>query len=137
MKEKFIRLLSTDNIEMPGFINYPENKTDKIVIHIHGRSGGNFTEEYIKYLVEAYDELGYAFLTFNNRGAGFFTEFLKHENNQVVSFVGGCTNELFKESIYDIEGAINWAKEQGFNEIILSGHSYGCHKVVAIIITNH
>jgi len=56
----------------------------------------------------------------------FISELLKGQEFRVI---GGCF-EKFTDSILDIEGVINWAKNQGYEEIILEGHSYGCNKVL-------
>lgn len=42
----------------------------------------------------------------------------------------GCMYEIFEDCIYDIDLAINKAKELEYKRIILLGHSYGCNKVV-------
>ena len=38
--------------------------------------------------------------------------------------------EIFEDCIYDIDLAIETAKEKGYKRIILLGHSYGCNKVI-------
>lgn len=38
--------------------------------------------------------------------------------------------EIFEDCIYDIDLAINKAKELGYKRFILMGHSYGCNKVI-------
>lgn len=43
--------------------------------------------------------------------------------------IGGCY-EKFKDCLLDIEGAITYAKNKKYTEIILEGHSYGCNKVL-------
>ena len=43
----------------------------------------------------------------------------------------------FTDCLLDIEGAINYAKEKGYKDIILEGHSYGCNKVIYYYDYNH
>lgn len=125
MKQKLVRLNSTDNIEMVGILYEPEQKSNKIVVHIHGLCGNFYENRFLDILAKTYTDKGTSFLTFNNRGTNFISELLKGNEFEVI---GGCY-EKFTDSLLDIEGAINYVKEIGYNEIILEGHSYGCNKV--------
>ncbi len=126
MKEKLVRINSIDGIEQPGILYTPNEKTNKIIIHVHGLNGNFYENRFIDTLAETYVNKGYAFLTFNNRGRDFITELLKGDEFVVI----GGSLERFKDTLLDIEGVVNWVKEQGYNEIILEGHSYGCNKVL-------
>ena len=87
---------------------------------------GNFYENrFLDILAKSYTDKNYAFLTFNNRGRDFITELLKGNDFTII----GGSLERFKDCILDIDGVLNWAKEKGYKEIILEGHSYGCNKV--------
>lgn len=126
MKQKLVRLSSTDNIEMVGMLYEPEEKSNKIVIHIHGLCGNFYENRFLDILSKTYTNKGYGFLTFNNRGTNFISELLKNDEFAVI---GGCY-EKFTDCLLDIEGAIKFAKEKGYTNIILEGHSYGCNKAV-------
>lgn len=126
MKQKLVRIKSVDNIEMVGILYEPEEKNNKIVIHVHGLCGNFYENRFIDTLAKTYTNKGISFLTFNNRGTNFISELLKGNDYEVI---GGCY-EKFTDSLLDIEGTINYAKEIGYNEVILEGHSYGCNKVV-------
>lgn len=127
MIQKLICFKSTDNIELPGILYSPENDTKKIVVHIHGLTG-NFYEKYISYLAESYISKGYAFLCFNNRGNGYFTDLIIEKDGEIKNTIGGACYELFNDSVKDIDGIFNWVKENGYTSVILSGHSYGTNK---------
>lgn len=126
MKQKLIRMSSIDNIEMVGILYEPEEKNNKIVIHVHGLCGNFYENRFLDTLAKTYTDKGISFMTFNNRGTNFISELLKGNDFEVI---GGCY-EKFTDSLLDIEGAINYAKKTGYNEVILEGHSYGCNKVV-------
>ena len=88
---------------------------------------GNFYENrFLDTLAKTYTNKGISFLTFNNRGTNFISELLKGNEFEII---GGCY-EKFIDCLLDIEGAINYAKEKGYKDIILEGHSYGCNKVI-------
>lgn len=126
MKQQLVRINSIDNIEMVGILYEPEEKSNKIVIHVHGLCGNFYENRFIDILAEAYTKKGYSFLTFNNRGVNFVSELLKGNE---FTILGGCY-EKFTDCILDIEGAIKFVKEKGYSEIVLEGHSYGCNKVI-------
>lgn len=125
MKQELVRMTSMDNLEMVGILYKPEEKSKKIVIHVHGLCGNFYENRFIDILAKTYTNKGYSFLTFNNRGTNYVSELLKGDDCEII---GGCY-ERFKDCILDIEGVIKYAKENGYNEIILEGHSYGCNKV--------
>lgn len=126
MKQELIRMNSIDNIEMVGILYSPEQKSNKIVIHVHGLCGNFYENRFLDTLATTYTNKGYSFLTFNNRGTNFVSELLKDDGYTIM---GGCY-ERFKDCILDIEGAINFSMNKGYTEIVLEGHSYGCNKVI-------
>ena len=129
MKQELVRMSSVDNIEMVGMLYEPEAKSNRIVIHVHGLCGNFYENKFLDTLAKTYTNKGYSFLTFNNRGTNFISELIKGNDFEVI---GGCY-EKFKDCLLDIEGAITYAKNKEYTEIILEGHSYGCNKVYYII----
>lgn len=127
MKQELVRMKSIDDIELPGILYTSEDeKTNKIVIHVHGMSGNFYENGFIDELAKSYIGKGYSFLTFNNRGKDYITEMIKNDEYVIL---GSCL-ESFKDCILDIDGVIKWVKSIGYSEIILEGHSYGCNKVI-------
>ena len=126
MNQKLVRINSIDGIELPGILYTPNTNTNKIVIHVHGLSGNFYENRFLDNLAEEYNNKGYSFLTFNNRGKDYMTEMIK--GNETV-ILGSCY-ELIEDCILDIDGVINWVKLHNYTEIILEGHSYGCNKVI-------
>lgn len=131
MKTSLVRLLSTDNLRLDGLLFEPTTKTNKVVIHVHGTGGDFYRNIMIDFFAEQFTEIGYAFLTFNNRGSGENYEFFKIENGKISNRVEvGQDKEIFEECIFDIQGAVDFAKSCGYTEIVLQGHSYGCNKII-------
>lgn len=126
MKQEFVRINTTDNIEQPGILYIPNKDTNRIVIHVHGLNGNFYENRFLDILAKTYTDKGYAFLTFSNRGRDFIAELLKDDGFTII----GGSLERFKDCILDIEGVVNWVKAKGYKEIILEGHSYGCNKVL-------
>lgn len=126
MRQKLVRINSIDNIEMVGILYEPEEKSNEIVIHVHGLCGNFYENKFLDILAKAYTDKGISFLTFNNRGTNYISELSKGNGFEII---GGCY-EKFTDSLLDIEGVINFIKDKEYTEIILEGHSYGCNKVV-------
>ena len=126
MKQELVRINSIDGLEEVGILYSPSNGTDRIIIHVHGLNGNFYENRFLDTISKVYTENNYAFLTFNNRGKDYITEMNKGNE---IAIIGGSL-ERFKECLLDIEGAINWAKDRGYKEIVLEGHSYGCNKVL-------
>lgn len=126
MNTELIKLQSTDGLELDGLMFEPHKKTDKIVIRVHGHGSNFYNSATVPTFAKTLTDNGYAMLSFNNRGTGTET-YLKKDNKREV--LGGSLNEIFEESIFDIEGAINFARGRGYNDITLLGYSYGCNKV--------
>ncbi|MCL2539845.1 MAG: DUF1749 domain-containing protein [Firmicutes bacterium] len=130
MKSGLARFKTSDGLKLQGLLYEPENKTDKIVIHVHGAAGNFYENKFIDDFSVAFTKAGYAFLAFNNRGSGYETEMVREQDEVKDYPVIGMLNEIFEECVLDIEAAIAFAKNMGYNEIVLQGHSLGCNKVI-------
>ena len=126
MKQQLVRIKSIDGIEMAGNLYEPEEKTNKIVIHVHGLNGNFYENNFIDNISKSYTDKGYAFLPFNNRGKEFISELWRGKECVVI----GGSLERFNDCILDIDGLVKYVKQKGYNDIILEGHSYGCNKVI-------
>ena len=59
MKQELVRLSSTDNIEMVGILYTPEEKSNKIVIHVHGLCGNFYENRFLDTLAKTYTGSNY------------------------------------------------------------------------------
>jgi len=137
MKTSLIRFCTSDNLRLDGLLFEPNKKTNKIVIHVHGTSSDFFTNRFIDSFSKDFTKIGFSLLTFNNRGAGRDTRFYKEINGRFIEKVRiGSKKEYFEECLIDIQAALDFAKSKGYDEIVLSGSSYGCNKVIHFAIIN-
>lgn len=128
-QKEFIILNTSDGCFLPGLIQHADNPSKSIIIFIHGSGGNFFKSNYYEDMFEDFNYYGYDFLICNNRGSEQF--FRLHRNKLGVSetIKAGNIYENFDESIYDVSAAVNYAKENGYNDIILVGQSLGTLKV--------
>ena len=115
MKQELVRFNSSDNLGLTGVLYKPLKETTAVVVHVHGKVGF-FYEGYTFHLAEAFTKKGYAFLSFNTRGTGYFTDFIKKEKEKFRVEHQGSAYELFSDSIFDIDGAFNFLQEQGYSD---------------------
>ena len=131
MTVDFVRFNASDGVELQGWMSDPGG--DEAVVHIHGMSGNGYENHFLDNLRQYYFDKGIAFFSIDTRGRGIISDFKRAD----ASIHGGSCFELFDDSVYDIEGAINYLQSVTHNKkrIILEGHSLGCTKVVNYWLT--
>ena len=128
-KKEFIILNTSDGCFLPGLIQKAEKETKSIIIFIHGSGGNFFKAGYYNDMFEEFNYQGYDFMIANNRGAEQFSRLHRKKAGETETIKAGNMYENFDESIFDISAAINYAKEEGYTDIILLGQSLGTLKV--------
>ena len=122
---EIVKFNAKDEIILDGILNKCENKTDKILIQIHGMTSNCFKDR-DKEITKKVGEIGIDTLCFNNRGSEV-VRYIKSENTTLLA---GMAYEKVEDSYYDIVGAIEFAISLGYEKIYLQGHSLGSTKVV-------
>lgn len=122
MKNPIVKVITKDEYELHGLLLEHNKPTENIIIHIHGSAGDFYQNEFYPYLFKMADELGYSFLSTNNRGTGVYN--LESGYNST-----GAAIELFEECIFDLDAWIEFALALGYKNIILEGHSFGTNKI--------
>jgi alpha-beta hydrolase superfamily lysophospholipase len=138
MKVDFIRFKASDSVELRGWLS---NETGEItVIHIHGMSGNGYENYFLDNLREMFSKNNISFFTIDTRGSGIISSFWKDgdENSWGEDTKsGGSCYEIFEESKFDIQGAIDYLKTLGKRKFVLMGHSLGCSKVVNFLLNEN
>lgn len=115
-----------DGLKLP-MIHFNSKEHDICVIFIHGMCQTIIDNYFATVCGNVLSENNIGFLYEHNRGHSI-------ENDMVMkdgSFKRcGCMYEIFEDSIYDINLAINKAQQLGYKRFILMGHSYGCNKLI-------
>lgn len=125
---EIVDIITPKKILLNGLL-FGSRKTKRGFIFVHGLSSSVFSK--LK-LVEELAKIG-AVLTFNNRGHDKVTRVLKLDSRSrkgYRSLRAGGAHEVFTECHDDLQGAVDFMKKRGMNEIILMGHSTGCQKIV-------
>lgn len=99
---------------MEGLITNGRKKS--IVIHLHGLEDNFHERPFLDMMAKKYQEVGFDFLPFDNRGHDFYSQI-----------------EKFTDCILDIDAALEFVRQRGYKNIILQGHSTGCNKIIYYI----
>lgn len=134
MKLELGSFVATDSVKLPGLLYMPEKPTKKVVVWVHGMNTGVFyNTTWINALGKALTERGIAFFAFNNRGADNDKRLRLAEeaipDEEGGRFQGGTYFEKIADCVADIDGAVEWLRERGFEEFYLAGHSTGANKI--------
>lgn len=117
-----------DRIRLCGFLSRPRSRTDKIVIFLHGLQGAFYTAKYLSNFSDLFTKGGFNFMTIEQRGSYSIRNIKKGKGGRQKRILLGGAIERFEDCVYDIEGAITFARGLGMKRVYLAGHSTGCQK---------
>lgn len=124
-----IYFLATDGIKLDGLLYTSKNKTEDIILSIHGM-GSNCMKKRESTIAKVANENGIDYFCFNNRGSELVKYIRRYTEGKREKSLGGTSYENVLEGYEDITGAIIKLKELGYKNIYLQGHSLGCTKIV-------
>jgi pimeloyl-ACP methyl ester carboxylesterase len=129
---QLITVTATDGLMLPALYYQPEKPTKRLVIWLHGMGSTAtfYAVNHTNALATTLTASGTAFLALNNRGAGMLqgVKYLD-EDGEKQKRIQGTTHELIAECVLDIDGALEFAKANGYSELYLVGHSTGANKI--------
>lgn len=108
-----VRVKTKDNVLLHGFLNEPEQKSDRVFLYIAGAATNFYKGTKNPYLESAALANGYNYLTVNTRGRDEFTAY-----------------EIFSDCLLDLDIWLDFCQAKEYKEVIICGDSYGSLKVV-------
>jgi len=131
MRLELVQFENTNHILLPGLLYEPNEKTDRILIKLHGNgsAGGLYGVDNNNILGKSLSDKGIAYLPFTNTGGHIVQRFTKLNNGRIERVMFGSGLEIIKDCIYDIDGAINFSRSRGYKHIYLIGSSTGANKI--------
>ena len=124
-----IDFIATDGIELCGILYKGKEKTDKIILAVHGMTSNCFKKR-DDIIAKKANEEKIDYFCFNNRGSEIIKYISKKIEGKKEKSLAGTAYEDVLEGYEDIVGAILKLKELGYSKIYLQGHSLGSTKVV-------
>ena len=122
-----------DGLKLP-MVHFESDNKDICVICIHGMCGSIIDNYFATVWGKELSKNNIGFIYEHNRGHSIENDIVMKDGTYKRC---GCMYEIFEESIYDIDLAINTSLEKGYKRIILLGHSYGCNKVIYYYYKKH
>ncbi len=140
MKQFYLAEITTkDKLVHQGLYAEPKKPSfakasaGKAILWVHGLSAAFYSEIHLyETVAETCEKQGWGFALFNNRGHDLIAGIRKYDGtlpNGYSYLPAGAGQEIFEDSILDIEAGIEFLVKQGFKEIVLVGHSTGANKV--------
>lgn len=124
-----IEFLATDGIILDGLLYKSKERTNKVILAVHGMSS-NCMKKRDQVISKKANENNIDYFCFNNRGSELVKYTRRNIEGKKEKFIMGTSFEDVTEGYEDIVGAIIKLKELGYEEIYLQGHSLGCTKIV-------
>ncbi len=124
---------TVDGLMLP-MVHFESKEKAICVICIHGMCGTIVDNYFATVWGKILSEKNIGFIYEHNRGHSIENDIVMKDGSFKRC---GCMYEIFEDCIYDIDLAIQTAKDKGYKRIILLGHSYGCNKVIYYYYKKH
>lgn len=103
-------------------------KSDTVVIAITGIHGNFYSNPFYYNIGETLSAKGIDFIDAQTRNA--FGQIPIHNAKTGEKEMIGSFNEDFNKTVEDVSAYVDFAEQQGYERIILAGHSLGANKVI-------
>lgn len=134
MNVEFINDMYTeDGLKLP-MVHFESYEKNICVIFIHGMCGTIIDNYFATIWGKLFAEKNIGFIYEHNRGHSIENDIVMKDETFKRC---GCMYEIFEDCIYDIDLAIDTAKNKGYKKFILLGHSYGCNKIIYYYYKKH
>jgi pimeloyl-ACP methyl ester carboxylesterase len=127
---QLVEFTTKDGLELPGVL-FGVKKPAAVAIFLHGNGSSSvfYHQESKKPLAKTLNKKGVALLYFNNRGAHYIKKLSQERGKKIIRKKYGMAFEKIKECVFDIDGAIDFLKKQGYKKFYLIGSSTGANKI--------
>src|SRR5258708_4101905 len=124
MKTTFTRVVTEDKLILQGLLYEPDQKTDKIILHVHGMAGNFYENKFLDVMAKTFTDNGWALLVPNTRGHDFISDFPVAGEKEEYKRIGNF-REKFEECVLDIKAWLDFASTENYRDVVLQGHSLG------------
>lgn len=125
-----VQVATSDGLYLQGFFVLGSGK--KALLHIHGFEGNFYENKFVQVLAEKMKNEGLTFLSVNTRGCEKIKDF-NTVDGKIKTI--GARYELLEDTHLDIGAWIRFLLDQGYEDIILQGHSLGTYKAARYLLT--
>ena len=125
---ELVRFFANDGVELVGAL-YVGNK-ETAIIHLHGYCGNFYENPFVDVLGRELSKSGITFLAINTRAHDYRSDLKIKTEEGFKSATGGGAVDNFYDSEIDISSAVSYLKNQGYQRIIVQGHSTSAQKAL-------
>ena len=134
MKQYYLtEIITKDDLIHAGIYFAPLKKGKRAILWVHGLSATFYGSIPITdAFCDACEKESMGFAMFNNRGHDLLAGIRKVDPSKPRGFdhyPAGAGEEVFEESVLDIDAGVKFLLKQGYKEIIIVGHSTGANKL--------
>lgn len=134
MKKYFLaEIVTKDQLVHQGIYYAPKKQGTTAVLWVHGLTGKFYSDPAaFSLFVDACEQVGFGFASFNNRGHDYVTDAKKLDKTNPKGYehvTVGASVETFTDCVFDIDAALSFLVDQGYSRVVLVGHSTGANKV--------
>ncbi len=128
MKGELVRVWTEDELQLQGLHCSAQEKTGlPAVLHIHGATSNFYRSQFLDRLAVELNDKGYCFLSGNTRGHDIINNV--YAKDPTASRRLGVAFEIFEDCLLDLRAWLDFLQEQGYEQAVLLGHSFGALKV--------
>ncbi len=128
MKGELVRVWTEDELQLQGLHCSAQGTTRlPAVLHIHGASSNFYRSQFLDLLADELTSKGYCFLSGNTRGHDIINN--TYSKDPTASRRMGVAFEIFEDCLLDLRAWLRFLQEQGYEQAVLLGHSFGASKV--------
>ncbi len=132
-------IVTKDKLVHQGIYYRPTKPRKIAILWVHGLSGTFYGDIPLhETFARECEEKGWGYAAFHNRGHDLIAGVRKLDGTPPKGysyFLAGAGQEVFEESVLDLDAAISFLADQGFLRVILVGHSTGANKVCYYVAT--
>lgn len=122
---RLVSLTTSDGVKLNGFYVPPRSASSQTIVHVHGKCGNFYQNDFLLSFAEVFEKSGVGFLCVNNRGHDVLAEVMIEETLHYI----GAAVERFEDCLLDLEAMLSFAL-QDCADVVLQGHSFGCEKAL-------
>jgi pimeloyl-ACP methyl ester carboxylesterase len=128
------RIKAEDGVELCGLLSIAPADTTWGLIHVHGLSGNFYEQSFIDELLATGVSAGFRVLLFNNRGHDYFSDAIVWKNGVKSTLARGGAHERLDEGVTDIRAAVQFLRERGVTQVVITAHSTGAVKTILYLL---
>lgn len=127
-----VETTTRDHVVHQGLFASPSDPSDTAILWIHGLTSTFYSKPRLHdAFARRCDTAGLGYAAFNNRGHDLITSISRIDRRRRKgrsSIPGGAGQEVFEDSVHDIQAGMDFLRDQGFSRIVVVGHSTGANK---------